>query len=691
MSRNTALGIGLCLGISALCLACGLALALPGAWLFTQAGQAALAPESPPAPGDQGQSAPTQASPSTATPPIGVAPAATMTPDASVRDSQAVSPADQAARLAEVTMQPRDLRRLAQMLQGGLDIPAMVAAQPADYPVGTVLNFNASNEDNAQSPDFVVSARLSYRTQNVYFFAQEGLRLDQSALRRIVDEFQNRTYPTNRQFFGSEWLPGVDGDPRLYILYAGGLGSSIGGYYSPLDEYSRLAHPYSNEKEMFYINADNTSLAGNGLAATLAHEFQHMIGWHEDRDEDIWFNEGASMLAEQLNGMPPSDYAADFTAQPETQLNAWTDGDTLPHYGAAYLFLAYFLNRFGESATRTMVNSPLNGLAAVDAALREAKITNPATGSPMTTEDLIADWVAANGLNNPGLADGRFGYADLPTVPTAAPADTLSDCPMPERSETVSQFGTQYFVVDCPGTFALTFQGAEAVPVLPADPHSGRWAFWSNRGDESVSTLTRAYDLTGLSTARLEYSAWWDIEKDYDYAYVVASTDEGQTWTILRARGMTDSNPQGANFGWAYTGQSKGWQSEQVDLSAYAGRTVWIRFLYVTDAGLNANGFLLDDVGVPELGDRCDFEGGDCGWKAEGFARIAGLLPQKFVVQILRPGGGQPPVERMPLDTANAGTLPLTIRPGETVLLAVTGLTRYTTQPAHYAFALAQP
>ena len=63
--------------------------------------------------------------------------------------------------------------------------------------------------------------------------------------------------------------------------------------------------------------------------------------------------------------------------------------------------------------------------------------------------------------------------------------------------------------------------------------HSGRYVWWSNRGDESDTTLTRTFDLTGLEQATLQAWLWYDIEKDYDYAYVEVSTDGGQTWEVL--------------------------------------------------------------------------------------------------------------------------------------------------------------
>ncbi len=76
----------------------------------------------------------------------------------------------------------------------------------------------------------------------------------------LVQVFEERTYPTNREFFGSEWTPGVDGDVHLYVLYAGNLGDNVAGYYSPGDEYAPVVREYSNAHEMFYINSDTQPL-----------------------------------------------------------------------------------------------------------------------------------------------------------------------------------------------------------------------------------------------------------------------------------------------------------------------------------------------------------------------------------------------------------------------------------------------
>jgi hypothetical protein len=93
---------------------------------------------------------------------------------------------------------------------------------------------------------------------------------------------------------------------------------------------------------MFYLNADVTAPGKPNLPSVLAHEFQHMIAWHRHRNENAWMNEGSSVLAELINGYTPDGFDSSFLDQPDTQLDAWSEGgpgiDTAPHYGAGFVF-----------------------------------------------------------------------------------------------------------------------------------------------------------------------------------------------------------------------------------------------------------------------------------------------------------------------------------------------------------------
>jgi len=199
----------------------------------------------------------------------------------------ALSPADQTIESFEKTIVPiNDLVDLAQRLQGKQNLPRSLEFPVDAFQVGDRRSFWVTDTDTNQNTQ--VDASLAYVTDHVYFWVEEGVRYRERDLKALVDTFESQIYPRNREFFGSEWTPGVDADPRLYILYASGLGGSVAGYFSSADQYLPQVREDSNGHEMFLINADHGDLADEFSYGLLAHEFQHMIHWYGDRNEETW-------------------------------------------------------------------------------------------------------------------------------------------------------------------------------------------------------------------------------------------------------------------------------------------------------------------------------------------------------------------------------------------------------------------
>ncbi len=80
----------------------------------------------------------------------------------------------------------------------------------APYNVGAQKDFWVSNTDTNEN--FQISATLQYVGDNIYFWIEDGVRFNQSDLDRLASTFDQEIIPTNREFFGQEWNPGVDGD-----------------------------------------------------------------------------------------------------------------------------------------------------------------------------------------------------------------------------------------------------------------------------------------------------------------------------------------------------------------------------------------------------------------------------------------------------------------------------------------------
>lgn len=613
---------------------------------------------------------------------------ATPLPPAEVTRTPSDQVSSETLKTLDNTIVPvNDLRELACRLQGKCNIPETLPSGP--YQVGATQTFWANNVDTNEN--FQVNATLQYLTDHAYFWVEDGVIVDKGEMKALVDEFEAKIYPTDREFFGSEWTPGVDEDPHIYILYARGIGSSIAGYYSSVDEYPPDAHEYSNAHEMFLFNADNSPLSDNYTYGVLAHEFQHMIHWKKDRNETSWMNEGSSVLAEFLNGYDVGGFDAAYIGDPDLQLNDWpVDHDTtVPHYGAGFLFMTYFLDRFGEEATQALINQAANGMDSVDQTLIDINALDSFTGQPIVADDVFLDWTIANYLKDGSVDDGRYTYHNYPNSPQASDTETL-DCGQGPANRTVHQYGVDYIAVGCEGQKTFHFEGATATGLLPVDAYSGKLAFWSNKGDESDMTLTREFDFSSVTgPIEISYQTWYDLEKDYDYAYVEASTD-GTTWTILNTPSCTTKDVSGNSYGCGYNalsggGDSAQWIKETVDLSAYAGQKVQVRFEYVTDAAVNGEGFLLDDLSVPAINYSTDFETDNGGWEAAGFARVENVLPQEFrLALITKKSSGETTVTPVTLDAENLVDIPLDLQSGDTAVLVVTGTTRFTREPAVY-------
>jgi len=278
-----------------------------------------------------------------------------------------------------------------------------------------------------------------------------------------------------------------------------------------------------------------------------------MIHWYNDRNEETWLNEGFSELASYLNGFDTGGSDWVFAMTPDTQLNSWPEGPGAAgaNYGAGYLFTSYFLDRFGAEATQALVGHAENSFASVNAVLGEL-------GAGLNYEELFGDWIVANILDDPHLADGRYGYDDID--PPSFDIETTyyeSDYPV-SQSSIVHQHGTDYIELHGARPLTFRFTGSAQVSLVDAAAYSGQYMWWANRSDDSNTTLTRAFDLSGVSEATLEFWAWYDIEEDWDYTYVEASSDGGETWEILTTPSGVGTNPNGNSFGWAYTGSNGG-------------------------------------------------------------------------------------------------------------------------------------
>jgi hypothetical protein len=562
--------------------------------------------------------------------------------------------ARQLARLVAEPSPYRNLYLLADQLKlrPPRPIPHVIGHRNPNYPIGHQERFWVLSED--QNKYFQMPATIRAKTPHFYIYVQNGLKVSDTALQAAANRFEKHTYPTDRKYFGSEWTPGISGDPHITCLYGDLRSAQPAGYFSGEDEYPRLVNPWSNQRNLFYINSANTLVGGGTFDFTLAHEFQHMIHWHMHPHDSLWLNEGMSELAEQLNGFSVGEQE-DFISQPKTQLDAWDPNNDFPHYGAAYLFLSYLNERFGARFTREMLaDSKHTDFSLIDDVLRRLHIRT-------TGRTLFAQWVVANYLDDKSIGSGVYGYKNLKERISISNRQSV---PFGYHGS-VPPYAADYTVLDSlqnEKPFTLKFSAPTTIPLLSlaGGPQEYTPFWWSNRGDMMQTGLERTVDLRHVKHASLHFQAAWDLEQDYDYVYVEASADGGKTYATVPGTDTTYLNPNGASYGNAYTGWKHPWSDQTIDLSHYAGHRIKLRFQYVTDDGVNGEGFLMRNLSIPEIKWHDNFTG----WNAKGFLPVySNLLPSDWMVQLISFTAKRTTVSTLPLSATKQASI--VINPGK--------------------------
>ena len=296
-----------------------------------------------------------------------------------------------------------------------------------DFQVGTQRSWFAYSFVTGQH--YTVPSTCRKVGTRCYIFVEDavwGTRVNQAAVDSVRNGFDLRTpanpskgiYQMDVDAFGEP--SNVDNDPRIIILILDikdgydGAGGFIVGYFSSLNQ-TTLAN--SNRAEMYYVDANPINLnlpSGLDLAErTTAHEFQHLIHLRYDSDELTFMNETCSMTAEVNAGYsiePQSGYVNETNYYLFGWRGATNDG-SFRDYSRAARFGTYLRDQFGIGVFKPLVQSPLNGVAGLDAAFQTI-------GTPLRFTDVFKNWLVANILDDRAV-NPAYGYI-YPNLPKAA-------------------------------------------------------------------------------------------------------------------------------------------------------------------------------------------------------------------------------------------------------------------------------
>lgn len=194
-----------------------------------------------------------------------------------------------------------------------------------------------------------------------------------------------------------------------------------------------------------------------------------------------------------------------------------------------------------------------------------------------------------------------------------------------------------------PGTErGILIELPEQIVTLPVAPYSGQYYYWGGATDERnailILTPTLSTYLSTCTTATLKMMSWWDLEDCWDFGFVQASTDGGQTWRGITGTHTTREHNPNWYFteddlpgltGYADATNECGpdhpgtWQLLAYTLTQYCGLPdVRLRIRYGTDWAVLGGGWYIDDIAIDTDAGRVffdDLESGEIHWLNNGY------------------------------------------------------------------------
>lgn len=258
------------------------------------------------------------------------------------------------------------------------------------------------------------SNRMQAYVENDYWNTRSTTQRDAAlaALWELGTIFDGRIYGSVTRAFGSPPMPGIDGEPKITVLFTR-TNSFAAGYFRSDDQHHRAAVSDSNERDMFYVGTN--FITSVRLKEIAAHEFQHLINYHQKTRrtgllEEVWLNEMLSEVAPTIAGLTEDNFTSSnsyargqlFFDSPTESVLDWHN--TSFDYATAHMFGHYLYGQFGTEVFTRIVQSNHRGIPALNDALAAMQMG-------FTFETVFADWSITNLLNDCSVPPvGRYCY-----------------------------------------------------------------------------------------------------------------------------------------------------------------------------------------------------------------------------------------------------------------------------------------
>ncbi len=178
-----------------------------------------------------------------------------------------------------------------------------------------------------------------------------------------------------------------------------------------------------------------------------------------------------------------------------------------------------------------------------------------------------------------------------------------------------------------------------------SEGHSFADSRYGNSKDNTNNffTLNDTINLIGAINPRLEFMAKWATETTFDYTRIQVSTNFGSTWTNLAGRFTETVGGQPSYHG------VQSWIYERINLNAYIGQRIKLRFNYITDSGIPGDGFYFDNFRVINYSDG-----------PVGITQTGNEIPKHFALMQNYPNPFNP-VTKIKFDLPKASFVKITV------------------------------
>jgi hypothetical protein len=182
------------------------------------------------------------------------------------------------------------------------------------------------------------------------------------------------------------------------------------------------------------------------------------------------------------------------------------------------------------------------------------------------------------------------------------------------RDTLIKYYGTPSDIYYSDGTSVNGWQAVAGWGVTTQQFYSPSSSITDSPTGNYTSNTDRRITLTGLTIPAgqlkpaLSFFAKWNVEAEYDYVQVSASSDGGSSWTPLCGKYTKPGTVNQDEGQPIYDGIQNEWVEEYMSLEGFPAGALQIRFRLVSDGQVNADGYYFDELRVTGFTDDTGVE-----------------------------------------------------------------------------------